>query len=78
MIQLWFFLKSKVGQIFLGVSGVLAALGAIYLKGRSDQKTKETLAKAKQAQDAKRIDNEIDALDHDTLVKRTSEWVHDK
>jgi len=71
---IWF-LQTKVGRALLAFAGVLAALAAVYLKGRSDQKVSNKLETVKQVKEVREKENEIDSLSHDALNSRASRWV---
>lgn len=72
--------------MMLRIKLYLAALGALiaafvvaYFKGRADadaeQKAKQATGRVEAMKQAEEIENEVEALDIDTLKRRSSKWV---
>ncbi len=71
------FARIKLWAAAVGL--VLAALAASWLGGRksgiSDVKSEQTAARLARAMQAREIENEVEALDRDTLKSRARKWV---
>lgn len=71
-------LWAKVAGYAIVVATVLGILAAAYSKGKTDQKSKQTLENLKSVRTAKEIDDEINSLGSNDIDAEYVKWLRDK
>lgn len=75
-------LWTKFAGYITAAGAILAVVGGIYFKGRSDAASRAAQAKAEQRlksmTKARKVDDEIDRLGDDAVSGRLNEWMRDQ
>lgn len=72
----------RIRLYLVALGALIAAFVVAYFKGRADadaeQKAKQAEGRVKAIKEAEEIENEVEALDVDTLKRRSTKWVRGK